>query len=161
VAIEGSEFVVKTDVIIPAIGQQPDFGSLSEKWDIDTSKRGLIVTDPRTGATNVSGVFAGGDVVSGPRTVVEAVGFGKEVAGAIDLYLRGEDPGRVRKEEWKGLEFISEDTEKREREQMSRITISERKKSFKEVDLGFNEEQARREAERCLRICGIQKIKSE
>ena len=161
VPIEGSEFVVKTDVIIPAIGQQPDFGSLSEKWEIETSQRGLIVTDPRTGVTNVSGIFAGGDVVSGPRTVVEAVGLGKEVVGSIDLYLRGEDPGKVRREEWKGLEFTVEGAEKRERESMPRISLKERKRSFTEIDLGFSEEKAKLEADRCLRICGIQRAKDK
>lgn len=157
VPVEGSEFVVKTDVVVTAIGQQPDLKILSGDWDIETSKRGLILTDPQTGVTNIPGIFSGGDVVSGPRTVVEAVAFGKEVAKSIDHYIKGEDLSAGLKGDWKGIEFKPDDIELKERETMPRIPLLERKRSFKEVDLGFKEEQARREAARCLRICGIQK----
>jgi len=159
VPIEGSEFVVKTNAVITAIGQAPDLKSLSQGWEIDTSKRDLIITDPQTGVTNIPGIFAGGDVVSGPRTVVEAVAFGKMVAKSIDRYLSGEDMGAGLKSDWKGIEFTSEDTESKERESIPQIKLDERKKSFKEVVLGFGEEQAKREADRCLRLCGIQKAK--
>ena len=157
VPVEGSEFVVKTDVVVTAIGQQPDLKILAGDWDIETSKRGLILTDPQTGVTNIPGIFSGGDVVSGPRTVVEAVAFGKEVAKSIDHYIKGEDLSAGLKGDWKGIEFKPDDIELKERETMPRIPLLERKRSFKEVDLGFKEEQARREAARCLRICGIQK----
>ncbi len=159
VPIEGSEFVVKTNAIISAIGQAPDLESISKGWKIDTSNRGLIITDPQTGVTNIPGIFAGGDVVSGPRTVVEAVAFGKMVAKSIDCYLSGEDMGALLKSDWKGIEFTSKDAESKDREPIPQITLDERKSSFKEVDLGFMTEQAKREADRCLRLCGIQKTK--
>jgi NADPH-dependent glutamate synthase beta subunit-like oxidoreductase len=159
IPIKGSEFEVKTDVVIAAIGQQPDLGPLSLEGEIKASKRGWIVVDPQTGLTNMPGIFAGGDVVSGPRTVVEAVGFGKNVASAIDLYLREEDMSAARKGDWQGMEFRPEDAPLKERVAMPRISLSERQRSFKEIDLGFNEEQAKSEAERCLMLCGMQKGK--
>jgi NADPH-dependent glutamate synthase beta subunit-like oxidoreductase len=159
IPIKGSEFEVKTDVVIAAIGQQPDLGPLSLEGEIKASKRGWIVVDPQTGLTNMPGIFAGGDVVSGPRTVVEAVGFGKNVANAIDLYLRGEDMGAARKGDWQGTEYRPEDVPSKERVAMPRISLSERQRSFKEIDLGFSEEQAKTEAERCLMLCGMQKGK--
>ena len=159
VPIKGSEFEVKTDVVIAAIGQQPDLGPLALEGEIEASKRGWIVVDPQTGLTNMPGIFAGGDVVSGPRTVVEAVGFGKNVASAIDLYLRGEDMGAARKGDWQGTEYRPEDVPSKERVAMPRISLSERQRSFKEIDLGFSEEQAKTEAERCLMLCGMQKGK--
>ena len=159
IPIKGSEFEVKTEVVIAAIGQQPDLGPLSLEGEIKASKRGWIVVDPQTGLTNMPGIFAGGDVVSGPRTVVEAVGFGKNVASAIDLYLRGEDMSVARKADWQGMEFRPEDAPLKERVAMPRISLSERQRSFKEIDLGFSEEQAKTEAERCLMLCGMQKGK--
>ena len=161
VPIEGSEFVVKTEVVISAIGQRPEYGALSKEWKIDTSKRGLIEIDPQTGATNIPGIFAGGDVVSGPWTVVGAVGLGKEAAKSIDLYLRGEDITAGRKGDWKGLEFTSDDAEVKEREPMPCVAFQERLTSFKEIELGFSEAQAKREADRCLRICGIQRAEDK
>ena len=159
IPIKGSEFEVKTEVVIAAIGQQPDLGPLSLEGEIKASKRGWIVVDPQTGLTNMPGIFAGGDVVSGPRTVVEAVGFGKNVASAIDLHLRGEDMSAARKGDWQGMEFSPEDAPLKERVAMPRISLSERQRSFKEIDLGFSEEQAKTEAERCLMLCGMQKGK--
>lgn len=159
IPIERSEFEVKTDVVITAIGQQPELGPLSREGKFATSKQGLIMVDPKTGETNVPGIFAAGDVVSGPRTVVEAVGFGKEVAMSIDLLLRGEDPKAARRGEWQGMEFRPEHVQARQRVDMPRISLSERQRSFKEIDLGFSEQEAKAEAERCLMLCGIQRAR--
>jgi NADPH-dependent glutamate synthase beta subunit-like oxidoreductase len=154
--IEGSEFMVQADIVVTALGQTPDLTCLPHESGISVSNRGLIMVDPQTGLTNMPGVFSGGDVVSGPRTVVEAVAFGKEAALSIDRYLKGEDLDRGGRD-WKGIEYVPEDTESRERTVLPRLSLSERKGNFKEIDLGFGEEQARGEAERCLRICGIQR----
>lgn len=159
IPIEGSEFEVKTDLVITAIGQQPELGPLSREGKFATSKQGLIMVDPKTGETNVPGTFAAGDVVSGPRTVVEAVGFGKEVARSIDLLLRGEDPKAARRGEWQGMEFRPEHVQARQRVDMPRISLSERQRSFKEIELGFSEQEAKAESERCLMLCGIQRAR--
>jgi heterodisulfide reductase subunit A len=121
------------------------------------SNRGFLTADVQTGATQVSGIFSGGDAVSGPRTVVEAIAFGKEAARSIDNYLRGQDLHAGRGQHWKGIGYSPKVTETRERETMPRLALSERKRTFDEVDLGFNDQQARCEAERCFKICGIQK----
>jgi NADPH-dependent glutamate synthase beta subunit-like oxidoreductase len=158
IPIEGSEFKVKADVVVPAIGQEPDLNFLSDKWETDISKKSLIAADPLTGVTSIPGIFAGGDVVSGPCTVVEAVAFGKKAAIWIGRYLKGEDTGARPKRNWKGIEFVPEDAKLKEREPMARIQLTERKRTFKEIALGFNEEQATREADRCFRTCGIQEF---
>jgi NADPH-dependent glutamate synthase beta subunit-like oxidoreductase len=157
IPIEGSEFTIKADVIVPAIGQMADLAFLSNGFGLNISRQNLIEADPLTGSTNIAGIFAGGDVVSGPRTVVEAINFGKEVAISIDRYLKGEDASTDRKKNWQGIEFLPENNESKKRETFPRLSVAERKRTFREIDLGFNEEQARREASRCLRVCGMQK----
>lgn len=157
VPIEGSEFVYKTDVVVSAIGQAPDLSCLSGMSVPNVSKQGLIETDPLTGMTNITGVFAGGDIVTGPRTVVEAVAFGKIAAVSIDRYLKGKDIKAWRKRKWMGIKRAFEDVEFEQRVPMPKLSLPECKRTFKEIKLGFNEEQARREAGRCLRVCGLQK----
>jgi NADPH-dependent glutamate synthase beta subunit-like oxidoreductase len=159
VPIEGSEFTVKADVIVVAIGQRSDLSFLGNGHGINVSPKNTIEADPVTGATNIPGVFAGGDVASGPRIVVEAVAFGKKAAVSIDRYLRGQDVETGRDNGWKGIGFEPDRTERTNRQPMSRLPVAERDGSFREVDLGFNEEQATREANRCLRLCGMQKGK--
>jgi NADPH-dependent glutamate synthase beta subunit-like oxidoreductase len=159
IPIEGSEFTVQADVVVVAIGQRSELSFLGNGHGIDVSKRNTIEADPVTAATNIPGIFAGGDVASGPRIVVEAVAFGKQAAISIDRYLKGEDIKTGRGEAWKGMTFEPDHTERTDRQSMSRLPVAERDGSFREVDLGFNEEQASREANRCLRLCGMQKVK--
>ena len=87
VPIEGSEFQVELDAIILAIGETPDLSFLPE--EIGITERNTIAVDPFTLETTLPGVFAGGDVVLGPATVVEAIVAGKRAAVSIDRYLRG------------------------------------------------------------------------
>ena len=114
-----------------------------------------IRSDPLTGTTSIAGIFAGGDVVSGPRTVVEAVSSGKRAAIAIDRYLTGGNISSRQERDWKGIRLEFEGADLKEREFMPLLSLSERKRTFKEIELGFSEEKARNEADRCLRICGI------
>jgi NADPH-dependent glutamate synthase beta subunit-like oxidoreductase len=90
VPVTGSEFIMKSNTIISAIGQKPDLSF--ESASIGATPDGLIVTD-KTGSTSLEGVFAAGDAVSGPGTVVQAMAQGRLVAGAVDAYITG----RVRK----------------------------------------------------------------
>jgi NADPH-dependent glutamate synthase beta subunit-like oxidoreductase len=159
IPIEGSEFAVQADVVVVAIGQRSELSFLGNGHGIDVSKRNTIEADPATAATNIPGIFAGGDVASGPRIVVEAVAFGKQAAISIDRYLKGEDIKSGRGEAWKGMTFEPDHTESSARQQMPRLPLAQRSSAFSEVDLGFNEEQAEREALRCLRLCGMQKGK--
>ncbi|UCD87910.1 MAG: FAD-dependent oxidoreductase [Desulfobacterales bacterium] len=159
VPIEGSEFTVKADVIVAAIGQRSDLSFLGNGHGVDISGRNTIEADPVTAATNIPGIFAGGDVASGPRIVVEAVAFGKQAAISIDRYLKGEDIKSGRGENWKGMAFEPDHTEPTARQLMPRLPLAQRSRAFNEVDLGFKEEQAEQVAIRCLLLCVIQKGK--
>jgi thioredoxin reductase/ferredoxin len=88
VPIPGSEFEIKADVVIPAVSQAADLTFLPVEGDFEVN-RGRIKVDPATYATNVRGVFACGDFVTGPTTLIEAAGHGKKAAYAIDRYLAG------------------------------------------------------------------------
>jgi NADPH-dependent glutamate synthase beta subunit-like oxidoreductase len=157
IRIEGSEFTVRADTVVTALGQVPDVGWLPPPLQNRISKKGFLLADSETGSTPVAGIFSGGDAVSGPRTVVEAVAFGKAAARSMDRYLRGEDIRAVRGPRWKGIGYSPRVAEPREREIMPRLSLLERKNTFGEVDLGFPAEQARCEAERCFRVCGMQR----
>jgi len=156
VPVSGSDFSVDVDTIIPAIGQAPDLSFL-KGMEIETTPHGTIRVDPITLKTSMEGVFAGGDAVSGPWIAIEAVASGKEAAISIDRYLRGQDlyEGRTKPEIEKArFEKIYAGQPKAPRERMERISAQERRASFSEVKRGFTEEQARREALRCLN-CGL------
>jgi NADPH-dependent glutamate synthase beta subunit-like oxidoreductase/ferredoxin len=88
VPIEGSEFVVPAETVIPAVSQSADNTFLPVEASFEIN-RGRIKVDPGTYATNVRGVFACGDFVTGPTTLIEAAGHGKKCAYAIDRYLSG------------------------------------------------------------------------
>jgi heterodisulfide reductase subunit A-like polyferredoxin len=106
--------------------------------------------------TAVKGIFAGGDVVSGPATVIEAMAAGKKAAFSIDRYLRGE---RFEDEEPHAHIIAVEDVDidrfpRRERQRMSTLSMEERVKGFKEIELGLTEMEALCEADRCFQ-CGL------
>jgi len=86
--IKGSEFTVKVDAVIPAIGQAPDFSAIP---DGIARFKNTILVNPLTLETTIRGVFAGGDLVSGPATIVEAIASGKRAAESIDRHLKGVD----------------------------------------------------------------------
>ena len=87
VPIEGSEFVYDCDTIVIAIGQGPNPLALSTIKGLKLNKWGYIEADMETGKTSIKGVFAGGDIVTGEATVIEAMGFGRRASIAIDKYL--------------------------------------------------------------------------
>jgi NADH-quinone oxidoreductase subunit F len=88
IPVEGSEFTVELDTLILAIGESPDYSLLPEAIKITEQK--TIIVNPLTLETSISGVFAGGDVVTGPATVVEAIVAGKKAANSINDYLTDE-----------------------------------------------------------------------
>ena len=91
VEIKGSEFLFKADWVISAIGQDQNLLGLDNKsyGDIKLSKRNTIEADSETFQTNIAGVFAGGDVVTGPATAIEAIAAGRKTAQMIDMYISG------------------------------------------------------------------------
>ena len=99
IPIAGSEFRAPVDTVIAALGQVTQVDYLKEV-KVNTAKNGTVPIDPNTGATNVEGIFAGGDVVTGAAYVVDAIAAGKRAAASIDRYLKGESI-EVKKEEKK------------------------------------------------------------
>jgi len=84
--IEGSEFTRETDMVILAIGETPDLEFLPK--EVDVSESGTVWVNPITMETSLQGVFAGGDAVTGPATVIEAIRAGKCAAESIENYLK-------------------------------------------------------------------------
>jgi NADPH-dependent glutamate synthase beta subunit-like oxidoreductase/formate hydrogenlyase subunit 6/NADH:ubiquinone oxidoreductase subunit I len=151
ILIDGSEFIADVDMVIPAISQSSDLACLKDTG-IETLKGNRIKTD-KNYMTTLSGVFAGGDAVTGPATVIEAVGMGRRAAISIDRYLR--DRPFPEHEEKKVIRFkdIPEEKvpkERKERKKTSKISIERRRNSFDEVAVGFTCGEAVEEAERCL-----------
>jgi len=87
IPVEGSEFDIELDTLIPAIGQVPDISFLGESSGIELTKRGTIAVNPDTLETSRPGVFAGGDCQTGPKIAIEAIAAGKKAAVSIDKYL--------------------------------------------------------------------------
>ena len=150
VPLENSEFLLKANTVIISIGQRPKVEFL-RKSRVKLNKGGFVEIDSLTKATSREGVFAGGDVVTGPANVVEAIGAGRKAAIVIDKYLGGR--GIIVDEKRKVLETNYDEKDylgEKSRQTPPIISLTERKKSFKEVKLGFTPEQAIEEARRCL-----------
>ncbi|MBT9171234.1 MAG: NADPH-Fe(3+) oxidoreductase subunit beta [Actinobacteria bacterium] len=153
ILVEDSGFEIEADTVILAIGYIPEAEPL-KKNGLILGKGGTVVVNDDTGATNIRGVFSGGDVVSGPSSAVEAIASGKKAARAIHRYLR-HLPDEV--EEYSIFGSLNESIvkliNKSGREEMPALSIEERIDSFAEVELGYNREEALMEAQRCLN-CG-------
>ncbi|MFP3899054.1 MAG: NAD(P)-binding protein [Dehalococcoidia bacterium] len=153
VPVKGSEFAMHVDNVIIAIGQAVDKSALPK--ELDYTSWGTLEVDPVTLQTNIDGVFAGGDAVSGPADVVVAVAAAKEAAVSIDRYLSGVNLTEGRQVTPKRVEEVSKEGVKAEaRATTPLLELSERKGSFAEVELGFDEKTAIAEAKRCLN-CGV------
>lgn len=154
VPVEGSEFEMKADAVILAIGYAADAEALINNG-LEIGKRGTIVVKDANGMTNIKGVFAAGDVVSGPLSVIEAMASGRKAAYAIHRYLRNmPDQETAESAELRSLDDrISGLITQSERQKMPLQTVEERVRNFSEVELGYSREQAVREALRCLN-CG-------
>jgi pyruvate/2-oxoglutarate dehydrogenase complex dihydrolipoamide dehydrogenase (E3) component len=154
--IEDSEFIIELDTLIIATGEQPDVSFLDKDTGFILSKWNTIKVDPETFTTNVEGVFAGGDVATGPKTVIEAMGAGKVVSRLIDRYLQGQPIKReyrlTRPSTYvEPVELTEEEVMEAKRPSMACMSVPDRVCSFSEVELGLTEEEAVREARRCLR----------
>jgi NADPH-dependent glutamate synthase beta subunit-like oxidoreductase len=143
---------IEADMVILAIGQASDL-SLVEGTGVEV-QRGLVQADKETKQTGVEGLFAGGEVVSGPAMVIDAVNMGRQAAISIDRYLGGEgdiaqalapaeefDPYLGRQEGFAELARVA----------MPALPVDRRHQGFDEVYLGYDEQIARQEASRCLR----------
>ncbi len=157
IPVEGSLHDIDADMVFVAIGQKPDISPLEAEPDSlkpKISRWGTIEVDPVTFETSVSGIFAAGDIVLGPSSVVQAIGTAKEAAISIQRYLEGRDlkAGRRRNLLTPDRPFLKLPESKRR--PLKKIPIDKRLNSFDEVTIGYSEEEALKEASRCLE-CGI------
>ncbi len=153
VPIVDSEFVIDLDVLIPAIGQEPDLSCLEGEEGIET-RRDLTFAVNEALGTSRPGVFAAGDAVSGPATVVEAVAQGNAVARAVDHYLRtGEMEKIVTLPGYEVVEqpFNLDDYAEARRPERPELSVEERRGNFREVEQGMEEHPVQEECKRCLR----------
>lgn len=147
---EHSESVVECDTVILAIGQAPRLDFLTPEDGVEISGRGLIVADRDSLMTTAPGVFAGGDCVFGPRLIIDSVGDGKRIAAGIDRFLMGRErpePGievQVLEHHHRSDDFMS-----LSREPVPMLPL-DRRTGITEVEVGYDEESAMREARRCL-----------
>ncbi len=151
VPVEGSEFTIEADMVLPAIGQGPQFGGIEAFKD----DKGWITVDEATGQTSEEGVYAGGDVTNHLGTVTEAVGLGHKAADAIDYYIRGEEmpkeyPPPVIKYDKMAPNYY----ETAVRVQKIVMDPGQRKSNFDEVVTTLGNEAALEETKRCL-SCGM------
>ncbi len=159
VPVEGSDFRIDIDQLIPAIGQRPDPKGLEDVDGLTFTRWGTVEVDPVTWATGRDGVFAGGDLQSGPDIAITAVAAGYEAAESIVRYLEGIDLSEGRSPRPKGpveggnYRPIPELEPGAAREPMPELELERRKAGFEEVELGYDPEAGSREAARCIN-CG-------
>ena len=156
IPVEGTESVISLDSLIVAVGEDADAGFLHGGYGIELTKWDTIKADPETCATSREGVFAGGDAVTGPNTVIDAMASGKITAGMIDKYIRGEALVREYKLTRPSMylppvELTDSEIEESDRPEIPDLPVNKRVNNFDEVDLCLSEEAAVKEARRCLR----------
>ena len=150
IPVEGSEFIGDYDLMIKAIGERSE---VPDGYGLSVGRGGRLEVDANTLATSRQCVYAGGDVVSGPASVIEAIAAGRQAAISIDKYLGGN--GEIDEVLAPSPEVVaSRDIEEIEGEKlrppMNMLSLDERLKGFAQVELGFREEQAIEESKRCL-----------
>ncbi len=154
IPVKGSEFEVKADKIIIAIGSRPEELLAKTTKDLPVNKSGNIITD-KYGITGKKGIFAGGDVVTGAATVIEAVGAAKRAAESIIKFLNGEEQTLNRFEDTirpipKELLPSIKNIEKKSRVKTAHLEIKDRINNYNEIESPLSMEEAIAEAERCL-----------
>ena len=155
VPIQGSEFRHDVDLVVLAIGQVPDIHG-SDK--VALTRRGRIQLEGKSFMTSRTGVFAAGDAVTLDKmAIIEAIGMGKRTAEEIDLYLNGDrihmDPEESRELPVSRRELLDSEKTFNPRVDVPALSIEDRLTGYEEVELGYTEDQALKEAKRCL-ACG-------
>jgi NADH-quinone oxidoreductase subunit F len=155
IPVPGTEFTIKLGTLIVAIGERPQSQCLA-LMGLEIDKGGRVKVNPNTLETNIKGVFAGGDLVTGPNTVIDAIAAGKKVSRIIDRYLRSEPlaepPGLKLPTVFVEPAAVSdEELEIATRAVPPVLPVKARRKNFSEVEASMSEEQVRAEARRCLR----------
>ncbi len=152
--IKGSEHIVEADLVISAIGQSTDIPVVAPKKKLAANRNGTVKIDPKTLMTSVDGVFAGGDCVTGPATLIEAIAAGNRAAESMDRYLQGlgAETGGL---SFEGVDLKARRSEgyvtKKGPEAVPFLEMKKRTGTFGEVEGGFSAADAMNEAKRCLR----------
>jgi len=156
--VEGTVFRLAADTVIVAIGQEVDQNDFDDEATSLVNKQGLILADPLTGQTAIEEIFAGGDAVLGPATVIEAIAAGKNVARSLDAYLSGKGIEKSDYEKHDQVVPLQRILTSREVVAQQRIPVrhepvGEAVRNFGEFERTYSEGQAMAEAARCL-ACG-------
>jgi NADPH-dependent glutamate synthase beta subunit-like oxidoreductase/NAD-dependent dihydropyrimidine dehydrogenase PreA subunit len=151
--VSGSESIIPADSIIISIGQLPDLGFIQPEDGIAVTPRGMIEIDAETLSTTAKGIFAGGDAAFGPRIAITAIADGRKAAQSINTYLGGKESGQSEVK----ITCFNTATYRPQpgytqipRQPIPSLPL-ERRIGIAQVELGYNEKQARREGSRCLR----------
>ena len=153
-AVQGtdSDFVIPCDQVIAAIGQSVDLPGLTGGISLNVQRNGYLATDALTKQTSENWIFAGGDVSTGPSSVIDAVADGEKAAVGIDLFLTGKNNAFWREEKRNTTSFDPDaEPVTFEREKQPLIPIERRRCNFDEVEQPWDEATAIRQAKRCLR----------
>jgi ferredoxin len=155
----GTESVIPCDTVILAIGQASDLSFLTPADGVEATRQGTVRIDPDTLMTTAPGIFAAGDIAFGPRLIISAVADGKKAAEQIDRYLRGS--AHLARPRFVQITLLDHHSMAESFDEYSRLPVPlnslDRRTGVTEVETGYTEEQARREAERCLH-CWINTI---
>ncbi|HXJ06249.1 MAG TPA: FAD-dependent oxidoreductase [Candidatus Acidoferrum sp.] len=155
----GTEMIIPCDTVILAIGQASDLSFLKPSDGIEITRQGTPKIDPATLMTTAPGIFAAGDIAFGPRLIINAVADGKKAAEEIDKFIRG--PEWKPKPQFVQITVLDHHKMSEQYDEYPRLAVPviplERRTGIAEVESGFTEEQARREASRCLQ-CWINTI---
>jgi len=156
IPIPGSEYDLEIDQLIPAIGQRPDLSALEDIAGLEFTRWGTTEVDPVTFATNRDGLFAGGDLQTGPWVAIGAIAAGQEAAESVVRYLDGVDMAAGRQpivNDNPVYRPVPPNLLREKRVKMPELPTDQRQGNFKEVELGYNASEGQTEAHRCLN-CG-------
>ena len=170
VKIEGESYVIEADYLIPAVSQSADLKLLPEEWEIEMTSWATIKTNGKDYMTSRKGIFASGDCEYGPMTIVNAVGQAKRAASVMSRYVHtGEitlTDDEIMEDHLRKLRVY----DKKEkvtgwlpgvpRQHSTVLDVEDRKYNNKEVNLGFTQEEAMSEAERCMRCYYIAMVQA-
>ncbi|MRI82910.1 MAG: formate dehydrogenase [Nitratiruptor sp.] len=159
--IEGADFTIECDYLVPAVSQSADLSHLPEEWEIELTSWGTIKTDGKTYMSSRKGVFAAGDCEYGPMTIVNAVGQAKRAASVMSRYVQTGEVSltdeEIMEDHLRALKVYDKKEKIRgwmpglPRQKSEILTVEERKNNYREVNLGLTQEQAIAESERCMR----------
>jgi formate dehydrogenase beta subunit len=168
VKVEGADFEIDADYVIPAVSQSADLNFLPKDWEIEMTSWATILTNGKDYMTSRKGVFAAGDAEYGPMTIVNAVGQAKRAASVISRYVHtGEitlTDDEIMEDHLRKLKVYDKNEPIRgwlgdqKREVSEKLHVDERKDNNREVNLGFTQEEAISEAERCMRCYYISMV---